>query len=141
MTFDSIQSDDRERGSAMIEFIALGTMLFVPTIYFLLTIFAIQSAGFAASAASQQGIIAVRNMGENRQMSLDNVHTIASIAVQDYGIDSSQLAVEARCATSACDQVTVRTTVTVDLPLIPWIAPGGVGTMSSEATWWGGKYR
>ena len=133
--------DDTERGSAMIEFIALATMLFIPTVYFLLTVFSIQAAGFAAAAASQQGIIAVRNMGEQRQMNIEQVEAIAAIAVRDYGIDHSQLSVTARCETGDCDKVSVQTSVTVELPLIPWVAPRGIGTMTSQATWWGSKYR
>lgn len=136
-----IETEDSERGSAMIEFIALSVMLFIPTVYFLLTVFSIQAAGFAAAAASQQGIMVVRNMGEERAVQLAQVQAAAALAAEDYGVAANQIQVQAHCLTAECDRVQVATSVTVDLPLIPWVAPQGIGTMSSEATWWGGKYR
>lgn len=135
------KNDHPEQGSAMIEFIALATMLFIPTLYFLITVFTIQAAGLAASAASQQGIMVVRNLGEKREMSINEVQAAARLAASNYRIDASQITINTTCLTPECDRINVQTSVQVKLPLIPWIAPQGIGTMTSEATWWGGKYR
>lgn len=130
-----------EFGGAIIEFLALAFMLFIPTVYFLLTVFSIQSAGLAASAASQQAIMVVKAMGDERQMNLAQAHAAAALAVADYGVSPSQLSLDATCLDAQCDRVQVAASVAVSLPLVPWLAPSGIGTMHSSATWWGGKYR
>lgn len=131
---------DAEAGGAMIEFIVLGTLLLLPTIYFLMAVFSLQSGAMAAAAASQQAVQVIEST-ENRQQSLGLVHSAAAFAVQDYGISADQVNASAACLDEACDKIRVSVTVSVKMPLLPWSPPGGIAEMTSNSMWWGGKYR
>ncbi|MBM7051035.1 MULTISPECIES: hypothetical protein [unclassified Rothia (in: high G+C Gram-positive bacteria)] len=131
-----------ESGNAMIEFIVLGLMLLLPTVYFLLAVFSVQSAALAANAASSAAVQYAQST-PREQLSATNVSQVAQMAASDYKIppDSTSIVFNcvADCSASSAVQVTV--TVEAQVPLIPWIAPGGFAELSSTAVGWGGKYQ
>lgn len=135
------RGDDREAGSALVEFIALSAMLMVPTVYFLLSIFAMQSAAFAASNSSAQAV-QVLTLLPAEQRSSSAAQNIATLAASDFGIRpdqvSTSLACEATCAPG--EKIVVEVSVTTDLPLVPWTNAPSMATMTSSATSWGGNY-
>lgn len=130
-----------EEGSALIEFIGLGALLMIPTVYFLLSVFTLQSGAFAASSASQQALQFVQQLpAEQRSQAV--AQNIAQLAASDYGVDASQvsatLGCEATCSNG--ERMTVDVTVNVDMPLLPWAGAPTLGTMTSQAVSWGSKY-
>lgn len=132
---------EAEQGNALIEFIVLGTTLMIPTMYFLITVFTLQSAAFAASNAGQQSL---QYLQQSRQEHLGqgSAQAIAELAASDYGIAAEHVKTQVSCAASCAqgEQMTVSVLVEVPLPLVPWPGAPSIATMTSEATSWGGNY-
>lgn len=133
--------DHPENGNALIEFIVLGTMLMLPTMYFLVTVFTLQAGAFAASNASQQSLQYLQQTSaENR--SQGTAQTVAERAASDFGIDpgkvSTQLGCENTCGRG--ERLTVSVSIEVPLPLVPWPGAPSIATMTSQAISWGGIY-
>lgn len=131
-----------DRGNAMVEFLGVGFMLMVPTIYFLLAVFAVQSSTMAANAAADQIAQTISNQP------LDTLDTSlatrsAQFAVNDYGVDAKNMQVQVNCGSdcSRSDSVRVEVTVNVQLPLIPWVKDASFAKVSASSTVWGGRYR
>lgn len=138
----SSTGDDREHGNAMIEFIGLGLMLMIPTIYFLLSVFSVQSASMAANAASQQAVQMIQ-AHPIEQVNEASVTAAAHFAAADYSVDSNRVSVSVNCSgnCAAASSIRVDTRVEVALPLIPWVSGASFATVDSSAMVWGGKYR
>lgn len=126
----------------MVEFVVLGFMLMVPTMYFLLAVFTIQSGSMAANAAAEQAAQSIENQGLE-SLSSSSVTQSAQLAAQDYSVSAQDLSVSVNCATDCSEQqaVQVAVTVQVHVPLIPWISGATLGQVHSHATVWGGRYR
>lgn len=138
---DAGSCPEGERGNALVEFIGLGALLMIPTVYFLLSVFALQSGAFAAASASQQALQFVQQLPAE-QRSQGAAQNIAQLAASDYGIDPGQVTAVLGCERS-CGQgerLTVDVTVQVELPLVPWPGAPSMGTMTSQAVSWGSKY-
>lgn len=131
-----------ETGNAMIDFTVLGLMLMVPTVYFLLAVFSVQSAALAANAASAAAV-QYAQATPREQLSSVSVTQVAQMAAADFNLPADTVSVqffcEADCSSSSAVQVSV--TTRAQLPLIPRVAPGGFAELSSTAVGWGGKYR
>lgn len=111
-----------EDGSASVEFIGLSVILLIPAIYLLITISQLQSAGYAAVAASDQaaktiGYSADDAVAETR--ALETVHLTA----QNYAVDPTETSVTIECSNPECTipgtRITVHVSIDVPLPLIP----------------------
>jgi Flp pilus assembly protein TadG len=110
----------RDRGSAIVEFITIGLVLLIPLIYVMVTMFAVQRAAYAVSAASRAGgraFVLAGSNGENPNQ--------AMISAVDMALDDQGVGDEARPPTYTCSPaclqpgstVTVRVVVDVPLPL------------------------
>lgn len=130
-----------EEGNALVEFIMLGTLLMIPTLYFLLSVFSLQSAAFAASNASSQALQYLQQVPEG-QASSQVAAQVAQLAGQDFGIPAEDISTRLICAASCArgERMEVQVTVTAHLPLIPWVVSPSLATLESRAVAWGGNY-
>ncbi|GGH59405.1 hypothetical protein [Rothia aerolata] len=142
MTTRENQAESSETGSAMIEFLGLGLMLMIPTVYFLLAIFSLQSGAMAAIAASQQAIQVIENSPRSA-ISNSSVQRSAAFAAADYGFAPEQVAATVSCTGDCTEESALRVDVaiSVNIPLIPGMNNQEMAEMTSSATAWGGKYR
>lgn len=131
----------KEEGNALVEFIMLGTLLMIPTLYFLLSVFSLQSAAFAASNASSQALQYLQQAPEG-QASSQLAAQVAQLAGQDFGVPAEDISTQLICAASCArgERMEVRVTVTAHLPLIPWVVSPSLATLESRAIAWGGNY-
>ncbi|WP_237195454.1 pilus assembly protein TadE [Rothia nasimurium] len=135
------RTDHPEQGSALVEFIGLGALLMVPTVYFLLSVFAMQSAAFAASNASSHALQVIQFLPpEQRNQSA--VQTVAALTAGDFGLDANTVTATLSCedVCAAGERMSVDVTVEVGLPLVPWPGAPTLATMTSQAVSWGGDY-
>lgn len=134
-------ADHHESGNALIEFIVLGTMLMLPTMYFLISVFALQSGAFAASNASQQSLQYMQHV-EPSLRGQGAAQSVAERAASDYGVDASKVSTQLGCEDSCAngERLTVSVSIEVQLPLIPWPGAPTIATMTSQAISWGGLY-
>lgn len=115
-----------EDGAAMLEFVTVAVVLFVPLVYVLLTVFAVQRAAFAVSAAAREAGRAYATApgldaaGERAQAAAD-----LALADQLPGSPSAVLSADGDLAPGS----TVRVTVTYDVELA-----GGLGRIPVTAT-------
>lgn len=135
------RADHHESGNALIEFIVLGTMLMLPTMYFLISVFALQSGAFAASNASQQSLQYLQQV-EPGLRGQGAAQSIAERAASDYGVDASKVSTQLGCEDTCAngERLTVSVSIEVQLPLIPWPGAPTIATMTSQAISWGGLY-
>lgn len=125
----------REEGSASIEFITVGILLLVPTVYLVLALSAIQSASFAVEGAARQAsrvFVQAATLGEAQAAASRAV----AVTLADYGLDAGDATVTITCAPNPADCLTRRGFVTVTistvapLPLFPAVLdadiPAGV---------------
>lgn len=131
----------QETGNALIEFIMLGSLLMIPTVYFLLSVFAMQSAAFAASNASAQALQVIQQLPPD-QRSQATASSVAVMAASDFGLDSEHITTSLACQNTCAqgERMTVSVTVQVDLPLVPWPGAPTLANMTSQAISWGGIY-
>lgn len=130
-----------EAGNALIEFIMLGALLMIPTVYFLLSVFAMQSAAFAASNASAQALQVIQQLPPD-QRSQSTASSVAVMAASDFGLDGNHITTTLGCENTCAqgERITVDVTVQVDLPLVPWAGAPTMANMTSRAISWGGNY-
>lgn len=135
------EADSSEQGSALIEFIGLSALLMVPTVYFLLAVFSIQLAAFAASNASAQALQVVQQLPAD-QAATSHVQGAAELAASDFGFAHDQVQATIVCENTCArnERMTITVTVDVQLPLMPWPGAPTMATMTSSATSWGGAY-
>lgn len=130
-------------GSAVVEFVALGTLLLVPVVYFVLAVAQVQAGAFAVVAAAQQAsqVLARAEPGE---LSEDALGAAAQLAATDQGFAPGQLSVRLECSDGACTApgavATVRTALDVPLPLVPGVTGLSVAELTSSATVVLGRY-
>lgn len=114
----------REEGSASIEFITVGILLLVPTVYLVLALSSIQSASFAVEGAARQAsrvFVQAENLGDAQAAASRAV----AVTLADYGLDAAAATVTISCAPNPADCLTRRGFVTVTistvapLPLFP----------------------
>jgi hypothetical protein len=113
-----------DRGSASLEFITVGMLLLVPTVYLVLTLSALESASFAVEGAARQ---ATRVFVQSDSVSAAEsaAQTAVAVTLADYGLDADDAAVRISCrpVPTACltrrGFVTVSVSARVPLPLVP----------------------
>lgn len=125
----------RDDGSASIEFITVGLLMLVPTVYLVLALSSIQSASFAVEGAARQ---ASRVFVQADTVAAAQAAASRAVAVTlaDYGLDAGAATVTITCAPNPADCLTRRGFVTVTistvapLPLFPAVLdadiPAGV---------------
>lgn len=134
---------DGDEGSAVVEFVALGTLLLVPVIYFVLAVAQVQAGAFAVVAAAQQAS-QVLARAEPGGLSGSGLTAAAQLAATDQGFAPDRLAVRLECSDGACAEpgavATVHTSLEVPLPLVPGFTDLDVAVLTSSATVVIGRY-
>lgn len=116
-----------DRGNAMVEFTVLGLLLLIPLVYVVLTVFVVQKAAYAVTAATREAGRAYVTAGAGGDAAA-RAEAAAAIALGDHGLGlgAGQLAVE--CSANPCltpgATVRVRLELTVPLPLLPRVFAG-----------------
>ncbi|GGC87208.1 hypothetical protein GCM10011512_12650 [Tersicoccus solisilvae] len=122
-----------DAGSAVIEFVVLGTLLLVPVVYFILSLGAVQAGSFAVVGAADQAAKTIA-LSEDPASAGGAAEAAAATTMGDFGFDRSAWTVDVACSAPGCEgagaRVTVRVRLTVPLPLAP--AVGG-STLSAAA--------
>ena len=110
-----------ERGSAVVEFVALGVLLLVPLIYLVLTLARIQAGAFAVSQASREAGRAFVT-APTSDLAVARAQAAARISFEDHDFADTGT-VTIRCPTHPClspdARVYTTSTVSVPLPLVP----------------------
>lgn len=114
---------DEERGSSLIEFTLLGTLLLVPVAYLLIAISTVQGAAYAgAGAADQAAKVYVSSSAEGQERQLRSEAAVEA-ALADFGIDARRAEVALDCPSGSCDQdgdiVAFTVEISVPVPLVP----------------------
>ena len=110
----------REDGRAIVEFVFLGVLVFVPIVYLIVTLGLIQRASFAAATAVREaGRVFVTSSSDAQAR--ERAGIASRLAFEDYGVPGGTLAVA--CDGSPClrpeGRVRTTTRVIVNLPLVP----------------------
>ncbi len=118
----------RERGSAVVEFVALGVLLLVPLVYLVLMLARVQAGAFAVSQAAREAgrAFVTAPVAEDAAV---RAQAAARISFEDHDFaESGRLTVT--CWSTPClgPDARVRTTAAVDvpLPLVPAFVRGSV---------------
>ncbi|MFW0154423.1 hypothetical protein ACN08X_00030 [Rothia sp. P6271] len=137
-----IQKNTREDGNALIEFVGLSVMLFIPTVYFLLTVFTLHSGALAASSISAQLGQTIHDAG-GKELNPRALRNIAELVGKDYNLNGEQIHFQLSCVNDCHSQQRIDVTASVDvqLPLMPLLDVGSIATMNSTSSVWIGKYR
>lgn len=135
--------DDPDRGSAIVEFVALGLLLLVPVIYFVVALARVQAGSFAVVAASEQAAQAISVL-DGKNLDSDQVREVAAVAVADQGFGAEDLSLTVSCSDGSCSRsgavATVGAHLSVELPGIPGFAHARVATLHSRVTVISGRY-
>lgn len=132
-----------DEGSAVVEFVALGTLLLVPVVYFVLAVAQVQAGAFGVVAAAQQAS-QVLARAEPGALSASGLTAAAQLAAADQGFAPDRLALRVECSDGACAApgavATVHATLEVPLPLVPGFTDLDVAVLTSSATVVIGRY-
>jgi Flp pilus assembly protein TadG len=131
--------DQRDDGSAIIEFSILSVVLMIPLVYIVLSVFAVQNAAYAVTAATREAgrAFATTPPGGDPQ---SRALAAARIAMADHGLDLApdQLRIVA-CSANPCltpgASVTFRVDLDVALPFVPAVlgtSPASIGVDASH---------
>jgi hypothetical protein len=114
-------SPERDRGSAVVEFLFLGTLLLVPVVYFITSVGQVQAASFAVVSAADHGakvFAAAASPAAGRAQA----EQAAQVAARDFGFDGGRLRVGLSCSAQPClepgSMVTVDVSLEVPLPFL-----------------------
>jgi hypothetical protein len=111
-------------GSAIVEFLTVGVLLLVPTLYLVLLLGRLQAAAFATEAAARSAARAVTS-AETERDAATTAHAVVGYALADQGFDVDvEDALAVRCPDRGCltPGGVVVVTVQVVVPLVG--APG-----------------
>ncbi|HEY4152718.1 MAG TPA: hypothetical protein VGM38_05305 [Pseudolysinimonas sp.] len=141
-----------DSGSASLEFVTVGLLLLVPTVYLVLALSALESASFGVEGAARQATrVFVQSQSEGAAES--SARTAIQVTLADYGLDAHDAHVSITCRPNPADcltrrgYVTVTITTTVPLPLVPPVLnlqlPAGIPVQSvateQVSRFWGSK--
>jgi hypothetical protein len=107
----------RDEGSASIEFITVGILMLVPTVYLVLALSSIQSASFAVEGAVRH---AARVFVQAETVAQGQAAASRAIAVTlaDYGLDADDARVVITCRPNPADCLTRRGYVTITITTV-----------------------
>jgi nitroreductase len=137
---ERVPPDDRQSGSAAIEFLTVGLLLLVPLVYLVLTLGALQAASFAADGLARQAVrvyVLASTDAEGRSRMAASV----AAGLADWHLPASALQLALTCDQGDCrtprGTVTVTARVAVALPLLPPAlhlgAPGSIAVTARAA--------
>lgn len=108
----------REQGSAIVEFYFLGILLLVPLVYLMVTLLDVQRTAYGVTQAAREAGRLLAATGDE-----DAARTAAAIALDDQGVEASEVDLAFECTTEPCyapgGEITVTVAATVQLPLVP----------------------
>jgi hypothetical protein len=122
---------DGERGSALVEFVFIALVVFVPLVYIVAGFSAVQRGVFASTAAARE---AGRALGTAPDLATGEQRALRAVqlAVEDQSVQATDVRLEYAPAGSDCDaagtyqptltpgeKFSVCVTVTVRIPLLP----------------------
>jgi hypothetical protein len=117
----AVEEAHGESGSAVVEFVFLGTLLLVPVVYFVIAVGQVQGGSFAVVSAADHAakvFAAAEEPGAAHGLAAE----AALISVQDFGFDAGDLTVSIGCGSGAClepgSTVTIEVALDVPLPLM-----------------------
>ncbi|TFV58131.1 hypothetical protein E4P41_13445 [Geodermatophilus sp. DF01-2] len=131
---------DGERGSALVEFVFIAIVVFVPLVYIVAGFSAVQRGVFASTAAAREG---GRAMGTapDPVTGAARAEVAARLAVQDQAVDATDVRIAYAPAGAGCDaagsyaptltpgeEFSVCVTVTVRIPLLPEFVDANTAT-------------
>ncbi|ABY23091.1 conserved hypothetical protein [Renibacterium salmoninarum ATCC 33209] len=138
--------EERESGSAMIEFVFLGLILLVPVVYLIITLGQLQAGAFAVVGAADQAAKVYVTAPESGSAQ-GQAEQAVQLAMHDFGFRAEDVTLQINCDPADCQSsgsvVKVSVKVAVPLPLIPYL-PGvqlHAATMAAEATQVVGRFR
>ncbi len=115
-------SENREDGSAIVEFLALAVMLLIPSVWFLIGVSQIQAATYAAVGAADQATKMYIGSDAQADIRAQRSEAGAHAALADFNISPDQSTMTRTCSQD-CDQpgslVRYEIEVRVPLPLAP----------------------
>ncbi len=129
-----------QRGSALVEFVFIALVVFVPLVYIVAGFSAVQRGVFASTAAARE---AGRAMGTAPDLVTGQEQALraAQLAVEDQSVDATDVRVEYAPAGSDCDaagsytptlvpgeEFSVCVTVTVRIPFLPEFVDANTAT-------------
>lgn len=106
-----------EAGSASLEFITVGLLMLVPTVYLVLALSAIQSASFAVEGAARHAsrvFVQADTLGAAHEAAARAV----AVTLADYGLDARDAEVVITCAPDPANCLTRRGFVTVTITTV-----------------------
>lgn len=110
-----------ERGSAALEFVALGLVLIVPLVYLVLVLGQLQAGSLAAEGAARQAareFVQFGSLAQADQVAAAEIYLAAS----DFGFEPGQVSWSRSCEGTCLapnSRATVRVVIRVPLPLVP----------------------
>jgi hypothetical protein len=107
----------RDGGSASIEFITVGILMLVPTVYLVLALSSIQSASFAVEGAARHASRVFVQAETVAQAQAAASRAIA-VTLADYGLDAADARVVITCRPNPADCLTRRGFVTVTISTV-----------------------
>jgi hypothetical protein len=139
-------------GSASLEFITVGMLLLVPTVYLVLSLSALEKASFGVEGAARQATRVFVQSGSEAEAEAA-AQTAIAVTLHDYGLDAHSAHVQITCRPNPSDCltrrgfVTVTISTTVPLPLVPPVLtlnlPAGIPVQSvateQVSRFWGSK--
>lgn len=124
-----------DAGSAMVEFTVLAVLLMVPLAYLVLTVFTVQRAAYAVTAAAREAGRAYAT-AETGDVAEARARTAAAVSLADHGLRVEDVALSVGCADAgSCfdpgDRIAVSLDADVPLPFLPRVlagrAPASIG--------------
>ncbi|MEJ5914168.1 pilus assembly protein [Pseudokineococcus sp. 1T1Z-3] len=106
-----------ERGSALVEFVVLGTLLLVPVVYLVLCVAQLQAAAFAVEGAAREAARVVAAPGPQAAAASD-ARAVVDLALADQGFERGSGRLEVRCEATPCSSPDARVTTTVSLDVV-----------------------
>jgi hypothetical protein len=106
-----------DEGSASIEFITVGILMLVPTVYLVIALSAIQSASFAVEGAARQAS-RVFVQAETIEQGQAAASRAIAVTLADYGLDAADAKVVITCRPNPADCLTRRGFVTVTITMV-----------------------
>jgi hypothetical protein len=119
-----------ERGSALVEFVFIAVVVFVPLVYIVAGFSAVQRGVFASTAAAREAGRAI-GTAPDAATGMERAQRAAELAVEDQSVEVTDMTVAYAPAGADCDaagytptlapgeEFSVCVTVTVRIPLLP----------------------
>lgn len=119
-----------DHGSAVVEFVTVGLLLLVPTLYLVLAVGRVQAGVLATEAASRAAVRAITS-ADTEDEGRAAARSLVGYALSDQGFDvDPDAATDVACPADGCltpgGRVAVTVEVAVPLPGLPAVLPGDV---------------